>query len=197
MGARQPHEVLFEGLAGLGKVEWWAARADEQGGDLVRCLECATVAQLEQDPTVVERPHVGHEACGAEGRRRSDGITCPDLQASVAVAVERRRVELLDEPSAVDDPNARREPIDLGEDVARHEHGHALVTGERTKELADLDDTRRIEPVRRFVEHEQLGTVDEGAGQGEPLEVAERELASPTAGIVAEGEAVDELVDAA
>jgi hypothetical protein len=75
----------------------------------------------------------------------------------------------------MDDADARREPVDLGQDVARHEHRHATLGGEVSDQLPDLDDAGRIEAVGRLVEHEEIGLVEQGAREREPLEVAKRQ----------------------
>ena len=65
---------------------------------------------------------------------------------------------------------------------------------ELAEELADLDDAGRVESVGRLVEDQQLGLVEEGAGEGEPLEVAERQGAGSAVGVLAETEPVDRVV---
>jgi hypothetical protein len=52
--------------------------------------------------------------------------------------------------------------LDLVQDVARDEHGPALAP-EAPHQLAHLDDPGRIEPVRRLVQDQDLGVLEEGA----------------------------------
>ena len=111
------------------------------------------------------------------------------------MGLQRLAVELLDQPTAVDDPDPGRESIDLGQDVARHEDGHAALPGEVTDQLADLDDPGRVEAVRRLVEHEQLGLVEQRPREREPLQVAERERARASVGVLLEREPLDHPVD--
>ena len=73
--------------------------------------------------------------CGAKPAARSAcfgdiQVARPDLETLVAVALERVAVQLLDEPATMHDPDPGRQPIDLGQDVARHEHGHAALVRE-------------------------------------------------------------------
>ena len=72
----------------------------------------------------------------------------------------------------MDDADPVGQMGDFGEDVARHEDGDALLAGQRAEQHADLDDTGRIEPVGRLVEHEQFGGVQQRAGERETLLVA-------------------------
>ena len=88
---------------------------------------------------------------------------------------ERRAVELLDEPPAMDDADPRREPVDLAQDVARHEHRHATLASEVAEQLADLDHAGRVEAVGGFIEHQEFGLVEQRPRESQPLEVAERQ----------------------
>ena len=59
----------------------------------------------------------------------------------------------------MDDPDPLGEARDLGEDVARHEDGQALLASQFQQELTDLDDAGRIEAVGRLIQEEQFGTM--------------------------------------
>ena len=93
------------------------------------------------------------------------------------------------------DADAVDEMGDLAQDVARHEDGDALLAGQRAQQLADLDDAGGVERVGRLVEDEQLGTVQQRPGEGEPLLVAEREHLGAPVGEPAEPQQLDDLGD--
>ena len=67
--------------------------------------------------------------------------------------------------------------------------------GERAQQLADLDDAGGVERVGRLVEDEQLGAVQQRAGEREPLLVAEREPPGAPVGVLAEPQQLDGLGD--
>ena len=50
-------------------------------------------------------------------------VTRPDFEA--LITVECVSIELFDEPTTVNDAHPSCQAIDLGEDVAQHEHGHS------------------------------------------------------------------------
>ena len=66
---------------------------------------------------------------------------------------------------------------------------------QRAQQLADLDDAGGVERVGRLVEDEQLGTVQQRPGEGEPLLVAEREHLGAPVGEPAEPQQLDDLGD--
>ena len=89
------------------------------------------------------------------------------------------------------DADAVGQVRDLGEDMARHEDGHAALVGKRAQQLADLDDAGRVERVGRLVEHEHVGRVQERTGEREPLLVAEREPSRALVGVGAQAQSLD------
>ena len=99
---------------------------------------------------------------------------CPAAQLGV--------VELFEQSACVDDTDAVGQMCDLGEDVARHEDGHAVLVNQPPEQLADLDDPGRVETIGRFIEDEQLGAMEQRTGERETLFVAQRELPGPTFG---------------
>ena len=133
------------------------------------------------------------------GRQQRDfgrpEVTGFDFQAPVAPLLQGATVEFLDEAASMDDADAIRQQIDLAQDVAGHEDRHALVPCKVAEQFADLDDTGRIEAVRRLVEDQEFGAVQQGAGQGQPLEVPERQRAGSPPRVGTEHEPVDHQVD--
>ena len=95
-------------------------RLDQDPGDLVGRSEGSWLTKLEERT-------LGVLALGEEARLPKHGIgggrlPGADLQSRVAMPLECLVVEFLDEPATMDDADPRGEAIDLGEDVARHEH---------------------------------------------------------------------------
>ncbi len=97
----------------------------------------------------------------------------------------------------MDDADTVGEVRDLGEDVARHEDGHAALVGERAEQGADLDDAGGVERVGGLVEHEQLGGVQQRTGEREALLVAEGELPGAPVGVRLEAQQRDGVGDGA
>ncbi len=95
----------------------------------------------------------------------------------------------------MDDPDAGRQPVHLGEDVARHEDGHSVLRRERAQQLADLDHAGRVETIGGLVKDEQGGLVEQRTGEGEALQVPQRERAGPPVRVGPEGEALDHPPD--
>ena len=58
-----------------------------------------------------------------------------------------------DEPAPVEDGDVVHDLAELGEQVARHEDGAALV-GQGAEQTAQPVHAQRVEPVGRLVEHE-------------------------------------------
>ena len=91
-------------------------------------------------------------------------------------------VQFLHQPATMDDPDPRRQPIDLTEDVAGHEDRDAFVGREAAEQLADLDDAGGIQPIGWLIEDEQLRRRQQRTRKGQPLQIAERQacrLADP------------------
>jgi hypothetical protein len=68
----------------------------------------------------------------------------------------------------VHDDHVRAGLLDLGQQVAGHQHG-APALGVAAQQLAHGVDLRRVEPVGRLVEHQQLGQPEHRLGDGQPL----------------------------
>ena len=99
-----------------------------------------------------------------------------------AVSCVERRLD--HEPAAVDDQDLVDGLRDLGQDVARDEHG-APAGRERAQEVAQPAHALGVEPVRRLVEHEQLRLAEQRRREPEPLAHAERvALDAPSRGAV-------------
>ena len=77
---------------------------------------------------------------------------------------------LRDEPAAGDDRDPVAHLLHLAEQVARHEHGAALGA-ERADEVAELLDARGVEAVRRLVEDQQRGVLQQRRRETEPLRI--------------------------
>ena len=108
--------------------------------------------------------HAGSVAPGGQDRdarlplgdalRRRDVVDLdPD---AVGRAAERARRTLRDDPPLRHHAHAVAHRLHLGQQVARDEHGRAVV-GQPAQELPHLAHAGRVEAVRRLVEHQQLG----------------------------------------
>jgi hypothetical protein len=85
---------------------------------------------------------------------------------------------LHDQPAVIDDHHFVNHLLQLGEDVAGHEHRAALI-GERANVLAQPMDASRVQTVRRLVEDEQFRLAEDCRRDTEPLPHAQRETADP------------------
>ncbi len=73
-----------------------------------------------------------------------------------------------DQAALGDDEDARPEPLDLVEHVARDDDRLALLA-EPAEQLDRPQPLAGVEPFERFVEDEEVGVVDDGLGQLHPL----------------------------
>ena len=86
---------------------------------------------------------------------------------------QRGQLVLQHEPAAVEHADPRAQLLDLGQQVAGQEDRRPGAV-QLEQQLADLGDALRVQAVGRLVEHQQLGTAQQRAGQPEPLPHAER-----------------------
>ena len=75
---------------------------------------------------------------------------------------------LRDQPAGAHDARVGADLLDLGEQVARDEHGRA-VGGQRAHERAHLPGALRVQAVGRLVEHQEVAGPQKGVRQAEPL----------------------------
>ena len=134
------------------------------------------------------------QAGGPQGGLGHREIASHDLEAPIPSLLQGIAVELLDQPASMDDADPIREEVDLAEDMAGHEDGDVFGPGQVSQQVADLDHAGGIEAVRGLVEDEEFGTVNQGAREGQPLQVAERERARPPGGVCAERQPLDHRV---
>jgi hypothetical protein len=74
-----------------------------------------------------------------------------------------------DRPAGLDDGDVVRHPLHLVEDVRRDEDRASLLLDEVADHRAELEHAGRVEAVRRLVEHQQLGVVEQGTRHAEAL----------------------------
>ena len=91
------------------------------------------------------------------------------------------------------DPITRR--FDLGEDVARDEHGPPFVS-QPTQQMTDLPHPGRVQAVRRFVEDQELRILEDRRSERQPLLHAERVTPDQVVGTICETDDVEDVVDA-
>ena len=159
--------LLLDGQPGGG-----VAARDQGGGDVVRALHGARLAQ--RQPFAVG---LRVEAGFLQGSARAFRVASFNDEAHRPPPFHLVGAQLLDEAPLVDDADAGRQAVDLGEDVARHEDSDAVLGGQRLQQLAHIDHAGRVEAVGGLVEDDELGLVEERQGEPEPLAVALRERA--------------------
>src|SRR6266498_848734 len=135
------------------------------------------------------------EAGGAQRDPRPGRVARGDHEPGAFPPGQLGGVQLLDQPSIVDDPDPGRQPGHLGQDVAGPEDRDVAVPGQPAQQVPDLDHPRRVQPVRGLVEDQQVGSMDEGLGQAQPLGVAEREGTGAAVRVRAESQPLDHLGD--
>ena len=81
------------------------------------------------------------------------------------------------------------------QDVGAENDG--VVAGQRLEQVADFDDLLRVETGGGLVQDQHVGIVDDRLRQADALPVALGELADQLVPHVADGAALDHLVDAA
>src|SRR5437867_1346213 len=101
----------------------------------------------------------GHAGQVSKDGRRAFGIADLDPQVLGAPSKVPRRT-FGHQAAPREDADAVAHHLDLREQVARHEYSGAAV-GQAPQEQPDLAHPRRVEPVRRLVEHEHLRPAEE------------------------------------
>ena len=79
-----------------------------------------------------------------------------------------------DQPPRADDDHSVDGLLDLRQQVARHQHGAALVVGEVAEEAAQPLDPLGVQAVGRFVQHQDGGIAEQCGGQRQPLSHTQR-----------------------
>ena len=73
------------------------------------------------------------------------------------------------------------DPLEVGHQVRREDHAHAMVDDHLHQALEELAPGQRVEAGHRLVEDEELGPLGHGQGEGELGPLATREGAGPLA----------------
>ena len=103
---------------------------------------------------------------------------------------------LADQPAGADDDHPVDGLLHLGEQVAGHQHGPALVVGEVAEEAAQPLDALGVQAVGRLVEDQHRGVAEQRGGQGEPLPHAEGVAPGPAVAGVGQPDLDEHLVGA-
>ena len=120
--------MILEGLAGDREARRRRSRSDEQDRDLVGRFQGPRLAQLEDDWSVAwQRAAAARSRPPASASSATLEVPGLDLEPKITMCLEGLVIELLHQPATMDDPDPRRQPIDLAEDVAGHEDRDALV----------------------------------------------------------------------
>ena len=101
---------------------------------------------------------------------------------------------LLDESSVVDDDDVVGEQCDLRQHMAGDQH-RAPAGGEGLQKGAQPADARRVEPVRRLAQDQQVRVTEERGGQAEPLPHPQGEPADLAVRVGGQLNDVENLVD--
>ena len=78
-----------------------------------------------------------------EHPRGALGVRHGELEVLAVATAQLVVADLLEQTPLVDDADTRGELLDLGEDVARQEHGDAALRRQPLQDLADVRDARR------------------------------------------------------
>ncbi len=148
-------------------------------------------ADAPTDPVVapVSQPEPGEHLAGAARIGRAHE------HPRLTVAAELLERALRDEATRAHHADVGTHLLDLGEQVARHEHRRAVV-GERADERPHLARALRVEAVRRLVEHEELTSHEQRVREPEPLLHAERVGVHLLLRGVREADAIERVGDA-
>ncbi len=97
----------------------------------------------------------------------------------------------VDDPSVIDDGDAVAEALRLLHQVRREQHGLAAIA-DAPHEIPDCAARLRIQTGRELVEEHELGIVDEGERDEQPLLLPARERHEPGLPLVAEAELLEQ-----
>jgi hypothetical protein len=111
--------------------------------------------------------HAGHDAGGAQARRGHD------VDRPLVARGQRGDRALGHHPAAVDDRREVARLLHLVQQMRREQH-RAALRHQRAHQPAELENARRVEPVDRLVQDQQLRVAEQAAGDAEPLAHAER-----------------------
>ncbi len=103
-------------------------------------------------------------------------------------------IQLLHQSATVDDPDPRRQPIDFPEDVAGHEDRDTFISRQTAKQITDLDDAGRIQPIGRLIEDQQLRRRKERTRESQTLQVAQRQRAGSSISVWVKCQSLDDVI---
>ena len=129
------------------------------------------------------RTAIHRETSRSQRRASARAVTRVHHQPAHTLALHLVRAQLLQQPPLVNHAEAGGDARDLAEQVARQEDGDALLMRQLAQQLADLDDTRRVQPVGWLVEEQESRIVQQRLRQPQPLRIAQRERPSAPVGI--------------
>src|SRR4029453_18417607 len=109
------------------------------------------------------------------------GLGGPDPDRPVGAGGEGGQGRLGAQAAPVDDHDLVDRLGELGQDVAGHQHGPALV-GQAADQFAQPVDALGVEAVGRLVEDQDLGVAEQGGGQPQALAHAEGEATGAAPG---------------
>ena len=100
-------------------------------------------------------------------------------------------VDLLQQSAVVDDPDPVRQTVHFRQNMTGHEDRDASVSRQVHQHLPDFDHARWIEAVGWFIEDQDLGLMQHGARQRQPLQASGRERSRLALGVPPKVQAFD------
>jgi hypothetical protein len=97
------------------------------------------------------------------------GAVDAQCQDSAALCLEFAESSLIQEMAFVEDGNVIGDLFDFSQQVAGKEYRCPAFAYQSTQQTAQVVDASRVQPVCRFVEHDQLGTTEQSDCQAEAL----------------------------
>ncbi len=155
---------------------------------LVRSRSATTSPPLPSEATL--------SPSGGELARRARGVVAADEEPRRGAAPQLGERALEEQAAAVDDAEVGGDLLDLGEEMARHENGDALLAGQPAQQRAEVLDACRVEAVGGLVEDEEPRLAEERQRQRQPLAHAERVGAHEAVGVGGQLDEAQQNVDA-
>ena len=163
-------------------------------GDRAARMEAAArrdVGGIGQD---VAQADIGHAEAGLGRQHRGEQRLGVGMLGRAEQRLGRRA---LDEAAEIHHRHFARDMLDHGEVVADEEIGEAEVAAQLGQQVQDLRLHRDVERAGRLVAHHDARAQHQGAGDGDPLALAARQLGRQAAAhLGAEADARQHLVDA-
>ena len=124
------------------------------------------------------------QAVGPQDRRGLGRVEQPQRDIAAAVALQFGQRPFKQYMAVVDDADLLDHLLHLAQKMARDQHRRVRGSGHVPDERAHLLNARGVQPVRRFVQNQQLRAAQQRHGNAEPLLHAQRILPDPAAAVL-------------